>query len=176
MSPQHRNFLGNLLTREASWLLLGLVCFAANFTVFRMLPGELSIWTVIQIVLIAIFLCGLSIWVLWAQINSVEISTRDESPIDDRHGSEDMGWTYWTYVLFGAMYVLAAFGGLMAWLAADKVPQLVIHSLYVSWPIIIYTPFMYALSRIDLGPIAIMYQRMNRFRTKLSRYEEQAAH
>jgi hypothetical protein len=178
MRSDHKDFIGNMTRREAAWLLYGLICFACNYTVFRILPGPLSWWTVAQIVLIGIFLCALSVWILWTQINSIEISTRDEAPIIDKHGSDDMGWTYWTYVLFGAMYVLAGFGLLTSILtqvlSPGSIPEWVPNMLYVSWPIILYTPFMYALTRIDLGPIATLYQRNNRLRTKLTRFEEQS--
>lgn len=174
MSPRHRDFIGNMLKREAAWLLFGLICFVSNYTWFRILPGPLSWWTVAQIVLIGIFLCLLSVWILWTQINSIEVSTRDEAPIIDKHGSDDLGWTYWTYWLFAAIYALAGAGLLLAVVAPDRVPALAIHSLYVSWPIIIYTPIMYLLTRIDIGPIATLYQRNNRLRTKLTRFEEQS--
>ncbi len=73
------------------------------------------------------------------------------------------------------MYVIAGAGLLIAggiYFFHIPISTDVPHALYVSWPVFINTFVMYALSKIDLGPFATLYQRNNRLRTKITRLEE----
>lgn len=175
LGPEQKSFLDKLTKREAAWLLYAIICLVTNyFLPIRFDFSNITIWTVVQAGLTWMGLTWLSVWILWTQINTIEITTRDDAPIVDSQGSDDMGWTYYAYVAFGLMYVTTALGFILSIVAPDRVPAGLIKHMYISWTMLAYTPIMWLISRIDLELLAAIFQRNNRLRTRLTRFEETA--
>ncbi len=175
LGPEQKSFLDKLTKREAAGLLFAVICVVANyFLPIRLDFTNITVWTVVQVGLTWMGLAWLSVWFLWTQINAIEITTRDEAPIVDSQGSDDMGWTYYIYVAFGLMYATTALGFVLSMVAPDRVPAGLIKHLYISWTMLAYTPLVWFMTRIDLELIATLFQRNNRLRTRLTRFEETA--
>lgn len=170
-SPEAVETTNKMLKREGFWLPLSMFLFFCNYTVFRLFPEGMTFWRTTQIVVIALILLGLSIYLIWTQLNAIEVATRDDTVFDDQQASNDMGWTYYAFFTFFLMCGIAVLGFVIS-ITAPEWPSWIHRNMYLSWPIIFYTPFWYALTVIDRKVISWLYQRIVSLKMRITRLEQ----